>query len=225
MRPYPILGTALFFTAITSFSSAATVLLISENFADGVAGPTPAAGSWVGSSGLEIVAGTGFATARALATTYDHDNNGGTANINIPGGLEVNNSTVSTLTITVTMPVDIDSSTNGVLNFWAAVRANNATGAAVRIRNVTDNIDVVAATTPTFSSTNTNWQSNSFSFAQSASYAGDTFQVIFNGGGSNGANGLELTDISFAVQTIPEPATAGFTSLAALGLLRRKRRA
>src|SRR6476661_208028 len=98
-----------------SSASAAPVLLIRDDFSDGAVGPTPAAANWVNSSGSpEVAAGTGFGTARAVATTYDHDNNAGTANINIPGGLEVNVSAVSTQTITVTMPVSFDAAPNNL---------------------------------------------------------------------------------------------------------------
>jgi len=196
-------------------ASAAVINLIKEDFSDGAVGPTPAAANWVNSSGAaEVAAGTGFATARAVATTYDHDNNAATANINITGGLEVNVSAVSTQTITVTMPASFDAAPNNqaVLIFWAAVRANNATGASVSIVDTTDAVTVLPATTPTFAATNTNWQFNSFQFPLLASYAGDSFNVVYNGGGSNGANGLELTDITFAVN-VPEP-----TSLSLLGL-------
>jgi hypothetical protein len=55
------------------------------------------------------------------------------------------------------------------------------------------------------------------------SYAGDTFNVVFNGGGSNGVNGLELTDITFAVN-VPEPMGLGFVALSALVLLGRRRK-
>jgi hypothetical protein len=205
---------------------AAPVTLIRDDFSDGAVGPTPAAANWVNSSGSpEVAAGTGFGTARAVATTYDHDNNAGTANISIPGGLEVNVSAVSTQTITVTMPVTFDAAPNnlGMLTFWAAVRANNATGASVAIVDVTDGVTVVPATTPTFAATNTNWQFNSFSFPLLATYAGDTFNVVFNGGGSNGANGLELTDLTLAAN-VPEPACVGLGIVAMGGVLVGRRR-
>src|SRR4051794_20896452 len=96
-------------------ASAQVVNLIRDDFSDGAVGPTPAAANWVNSSGApEVAAGTPFAIARGLATTYDHDNNAGTANINIPGGLEVNVSAVSTQTITVTMPVSFPAAPNNL---------------------------------------------------------------------------------------------------------------
>jgi hypothetical protein len=207
-------------------AGAAVVTLIRDDFSDGAVGPTPAAANWVNSSGSpEVAAGTGFATARAVATTYDNDNNASTANVNIPGGLEVNVSAVSTQTITITMPATFDAAPNNLagLTFWAAVRANNATGASVSIVDTTDGVTVLSARTPTFAATNTNWQFNSFSFPLLASYAGDTFNVVYNGGGSNGANGLELTDISFATN-VPEPAGLSALALAGRGLLVRRRR-
>jgi hypothetical protein len=210
-------------------ASAAIINLIKEDFSDGAVGPTPAAGSWINNTGSpEVAAGTGFGTARAVATTYDHDNNLLTANINITGGLEVNVSAVSTQTITVTMPASFDSAPNnfGVLTFWAAVRAGNATGASVSIVDTTDAVTVLPATTPLFAPTNTNWQYNSFAFPLLPSYAGDTFNVVYNGGGSNGANGLELTDITFAVNSpVPEPASLSVLGLAGMTLLGRRRRA
>lgn len=209
-------------------AQAAVVNLIRDDFSDGAVGPVPAAAAWVNSSSAtaEVGAGTGFATARAVATTYDHDNNAGTANINIPGGLEVNVSAVATQTITITMPGSFDPAPNnfGQLTFWAAVRANNATGATVAITNTTDAVTVLPATTPTFAATNSNWQFNSFIFPLLPTYTGDTFNVVFNGGGSNGANGLELTDITLAINVVPEPGSLGLLALAALGLATRRRR-
>ena len=203
---------------------AGAALLISENFADGAVGPTPPAANWVGSTGIEASAGPGFATARGVSTTYDNDNNASTPDVNIPGGLEVNASAVSTLTITVTMPATLALASQTQLTFWASVRANNAAGASVSIVDTTDAVTVVSATTPTFAATNTNWQFNSISFPQLPTYAGDTFNVVFNGGGSNGANGLELTDITMQTD-VPEPATASLLGLGGLGLLARRRRA
>jgi hypothetical protein len=206
-------------------ATAAPVTLIDETFADGNVGPTPAAGNWVNSTNIEVGAGTGFATARAVATTYDHDNNAATAAINIPGGLEINGSAVSTLTITVTMPATIDPAPNNLaaLEFWAAVRANNATGATYSVVNVTDGVTVVPATTPLFATVNTDWRYNSAVFPLLPTYAGDTFNVVFNGGGTNGANGLELTDMSL-VANVPEPTGVAALGLAAVGLLRRRQR-
>jgi len=204
---------------------AAPTLLIRDDFSDGAVGPIPAAANWVNSSGSpEVAAGTGFGTARAVATTYDHDNNASTANINIPGGLEVNVSAVSSQQITVTMPTTLDPAPNNEahLTFWASVRANNATGASVAIVDTTDAVTVLPATTPTFAATNTNWQFNSFSFPMLPSYAGDTFNVVFNGGGSNGANGLELTDITFAAN-VPEPAGLSLAGVGTMALLVRRR--
>lgn len=117
---------------------AGAALLISENFADGAVGPTPPAANWVGSTGIEASAGPGFATARGVSTTYDNDNNASTPNVNIPGGLEVNASAVSTLTITVTMPATLALASQTQLTFWASVRANNAAGASVSIVDTTD---------------------------------------------------------------------------------------
>jgi hypothetical protein len=219
---------AVLFALSAGNASAAIINLIREDFSDGAVGPTPAAANWVNSSGsAEVAAGTGFGTARALATTYDHDNNLLTANVNIPGGLEVNVSAVSTQTITITMPATFDAVPNNLaqLTFWAAVRANNATGASVSIVDTTDAVTVLPATTPLFAATNTNWQFNTFSFPLLGSYAGDSFNVIYNGGGSNGANGLELTDITFAVN-VPEPMGLSLLAAAGLALLaRRKKRA
>src|SRR3954452_15213701 len=207
------------------FATAIQVNLIRDDFSDGAVGPTPAAANWVNSSGsAEVAAGTGFGTARAVATTYDNDNNASTADVNIPGGLEVNVSAVSTQTITVTMPATFDAAPNNLaqLTFWAAVRANNATGASVSIIDTTDAVTVRPATTPTFAATNTNWQFNSFSFPIRASYAGDSFNVVFNGGGSNGANALELTDITFAAN-VPEPTGLSVVGVATMALLVRRR--
>ena len=209
-----------------SSAGAALVTLIRDDFSDGAVGPTPAAAAWVDSSGSpEVAAGTGFGTARAVATTYDNDNNASTADVNIPGGLEVNVSAVSTQTITITMTSTIDAAPNNLarLTFWAAVRANNANGATVSIVDTTDGVTVLPATQPQFAATNTNWQFNSFTFPLLPTYAGDSFNVIFNGGGSNGANGLELTDITFAAN-VPEPAGLSLAGLGGLGLLVRRRR-
>src|SRR3954471_21099857 len=94
-------------------AGAQVITLIRDDFSDGAVGPTPAAANWVNSSGApEVQAGTGFGTNRAVATTYDHDNNAGTPNVNIPGGLEVNVSAVATQAITVTMPASFPAPPN-----------------------------------------------------------------------------------------------------------------
>src|SRR3954471_9282453 len=76
-------------------AGAVPVILIKEDFSDGAGGPVAQAADWTNSSGSpEVGAGTTFATNRALATTYDNDNDASTADVNIPGGLEVNASAV-----------------------------------------------------------------------------------------------------------------------------------
>jgi hypothetical protein len=222
------IGIALAAATLTALAAAPAnaqvINLIRDDFSDGAVGPTPPAANWVNSSGpAEVGAGTAFATNRGLATTYDHDNNASTPNVNIPGGLEVNVSAVSTQTITVTMPPSFAAAPNNMaqLTFWAAVRANNATGSSVSIVDTTDGVTVLSAMSPMFAGTNTNWQFNAFTFLLLPSYAGDTFNVVFNGGGSNGANGLELTDITFAVN-VPEPSSALLACAALAGAACRR---
>lgn len=184
---------------------------------------------WVNPSGHEGKPGGTDAGLIGLGTTYDHDNNDATAEIEIPGFYEVNGwdggNLPGSLTITTTFPDAgaFDTAGHAVLRFWAAAR-ESVTGGSVRIRNVTDNVDVLPETAVTFAATATNWQYNEFSFVQDASYAGDTFEVTFFSGSTSGAEGLELTDITFESADVPEPASLALLALGGGLCLRRRNR-
>ena len=86
-------------------------------------GSVPPADNWSNPSVFGVEAGPAFATVRALATTYDHNNDPLTPDISIPGGIEVNGTGGSgTLTITAAQPPAFDLAPNNLLTltFWAA---------------------------------------------------------------------------------------------------------
>jgi hypothetical protein len=226
-------------TLLVAFAAApaTAAVLIREDFSDGALGPTPDASAWNNPSGHEFGATSSFANDRHLALTYDHDNNAGTDEVPIPGGYEINGYVPSatlpaTLTIMATLPSSLDTSDLARLTFWATGRdgVQTAANSSVSIKDVTDNVVVLPPTTPTLNPFLTGdgrpkWQYNEFTFPQLDTYAGDTFEVAFNGGGTNGATGLVMTDLTFtAAAAVPEPASLSAIGLGGLVLLRRRRR-
>lgn len=193
-----------------------TIVLIDETFNPATFPPAPPP-TWTSSVGpFETYNQTG-ANVRDMANTYDHDNNIGTAQILIPGGIEVNdNGSNVTVTATVTLP---NNASSGLLTFWAGSRGDVA-GQQISIFDITDSTMILAPTNVNINTVgNPNqWQFNSFTIPFTAANWGDTIAVRFIGNG-NGAQGLQLTDLDFTVGLIPEPASIALWSLLGVGLV------
>ncbi|MBI1370580.1 MAG: hypothetical protein GC162_18235 [Planctomycetes bacterium] len=208
-------------------NASGTDVLIDELF-NGSSLPTSTGVSphWFDTTGgtFELYNSSG-AGARSVSSTYDHDNDAATTAINIRGGIEVNDSAGQvTLTAELTLPNSFDVTQAGLLDFFASYRLPGSGQATptVKIVNITDNRTILAATNITFNGTASVWQYNSFNPLFLASDFGDTIQVQFFGGGSNGANGLELSDVVFAVAAPTPAALPG--GLALIGLVTMRRR-
>jgi hypothetical protein len=162
-----------------------------------------------------------------MNSTYDHDQNGGTANITIPGGIEVNDdSGAATLTATILLSDRLIAGSD-LLTFFAGTRSATGPAPTITITNMTDATTILAATTVTINANDNIWEFNSHSGLFTAADAGDTIKIDWFGGGTNSANGLELADIELTVETVPvpEPVSAGLCVLAMGSLMLRRRRA
>ena len=254
-------GIATVSSLLISSQASAALTLVDENFVLGTnnnatltwtstaAGPSNGQ-QWIWSSpdasnvpnATEVWVGTGGATARGLSTTYNHDQNGGTANINIPGGIEIMSNVADafgslpdTLRAAVRFVLPANTSTtgsdNGDLSFFIANRIGSGFGGQgplVELFNVTDNRSILAPTSlAPFTEGNTNWTFKFFNLDFIAADLGDTlelrFQETISSGGSAGARGLQVADITLSVDVIPEPASAALLALGGLALMRRRR--
>lgn len=169
---------------------------------------------------------SGGAAVRDMNSTYDHDNDGGTAEINIPGALEVNaNSGNRRVRALFDLPANTDHTQNATLTFYAGLRnGDGGTSATVRVRNITDSRNLLVNTVVTTNSNDNIWEFNLHSLDIRPSDIGDRLQIRFIGGGTTSANGLELTGVRFSVTTAPEPSALWFVAmLAAAGIRNRSR--
>jgi hypothetical protein len=221
----------LLLAAAAGSCRAATDLLLIDDLFDGPLETSAAVSPhWFDSTGGAFeVYPAGGATQRGLSTTYDHDANGSTPQVTIPGAIEVNDSAGGvTLTAAFTLPNSVDTTEQATLRFFAAYRGYNASFPIpnVSLVNVTDNRIALAASNVVFNANKGVWQANTRLISLLASDLGDSFQIRFYGGGSDNNNGLELTDVSFAVATvaIPTPAALPAGALLAAGLSLRRRR-
>lgn len=226
----PSLAIGAFFVCFTAGQvSAIPVQLIKENFSTGNSAAMSASTNpdWSdndSSPNAFEVYNSGGAGVRGMSSTYDHDNNIGTANITIPGGVEVNHDGgLITLIASLPLPL-VSTSTPAILSFFAGTRTANGSLPTVTVFNVTDNVAILATSNITLNATRSIWTFNSFNVNFSPSDIGDTIQVRWFGGGSNGADGLQLTDINFFAESIPEPTTAALGLLGVGGLMLRRRR-
>lgn len=245
--------TLLFSTIIAAGSaSAATVSLVSEDFTLGAASGNTWTSAATGVSagqqwtftgldgttvtGTEMWTGTAGASARGLSTTYNHDQNGGTPNIDIPGGFEVMSGFTSSgfpdtvrVGIQVVLPTTLDPSASGLLTFFTENRISGSLGGNTplySIFNTTDNREITPLTAPNQPTGNWNFQSANVAFI--ADDAGDTIELRFQDsitfGGGGGARGLEVADVNFSVTTIPEPSSTALLGLGGLALILRRRK-
>jgi hypothetical protein len=210
---------------IVSTSTQATLIFF-EDFSNGSGGLVNSASvNWSDSSGngFEVYGASG-AGARSMSSTYDHDSDTTTAQIALPGGIEVNDQQGNELlTAQFTLNTMIQASQVGQLSFWGGVRGGNANGALVEIFNVSLNTSLTGILTPTLGSPD--WLLNEFTFASTAASVGDLLEIRWQGGGSNSANGQEIALVSFSIvndpeaASIPEPKTMAIFMLGIIGLM------
>ena len=170
---------------------------------------------------------TGGAAARGMSGMFDHDNNPSTAEVVLPGGLEVNDTSGDVLlTATFSLGSTINANQLGSLSFFGGVRGGNAIGATIEIFNLTEDISLTGVLVPTLGSFN--WIYNEFNFSSTAASIGDQIQFRWEGGGTNSADGQEMALISFsiiddpaAVVSVPEPYTLAIFALGMIGLASR----
>ncbi|MBL4822925.1 MAG: hypothetical protein JKX90_05295 [Colwellia sp.] len=180
---------------------------------------------WQDSTGGDFeVYTTGGAAARGMSGMYDHDNNPATAEVVLPGGLEVNdNSGDVFLTATFSLDSTINANQLGSLSFFGGMRSGNAIGATIEIFNLTENISLTGVLAPTLGSFN--WVYNEFNFSSTAASIGDQIQFRWEGGGTNSANGQEVALVSFSIidapsvsVSVPEPFILAIFSIGIIGL-------
>ena len=247
-------GIATVGSLLISSQASAALTLVDENFTSGsavgltwtstAAGPSNGQ-QWIWSSPdssttvtATEVYGAGGAAARGINANYDHDQNGGTAPILMPGGFEVMSTftIASPDTIRVAMNFVLPTNTsvagtdNGDLSFFVANRIGSGLGGNVPLFglfNVTDNRDIVPLTALNYPGGNTNWNFKFTNLDFLASDLGDTLQLRFQDStfsdASAGARGLQVADITLSVDVIPEPASAALLALGGLALMRRRR--
>jgi len=219
------LKTVLLALIIVSTSTQATLIFF-EDFSSGSNGLVNSATvNWSDSSGngFEVYSASG-AGVRSMSSTYDHDGDINTAQIALPGGIEVNDDQGNELlTAQFTLNTMIQASQVGQLSFWGGVRGGNANGALVEIYNVSLNTSLTSILSPTLGSPD--WVLNEFSFASTAASIGDILEIRWQGGGSNSANGQEVAMVSFSIvddpqaADIPEPKSMAIFALGMIGLL------
>ena len=144
--------------------------------------------------------GAAAAGVRDMYSTYDHDNDSGTPDITIPGGLEVNHNTGNaTVTASFTLSNNTDVTKQGVLSFFAGMRGNNRTNLPmISIVNITDSTAILPPTEITINADDNVWEYNRFFFPLSAGDLGDDIEIRWQGGGNNSASGLQITDVNLS---------------------------
>ena len=204
-------------------NNASATIIFEEDFSGGSSSlQNSSIVTWSDSDGGGFeVYGTNSSSPRGMSGTYDHDNDSGTAEIAIPGAIEVNDDRGNVL-LTATFSLDSAINTNemGILSFFGGVRGGNATLASVEIFNLTTNTSLSGILNPTLGAGN--WIYNEFNFEPTAANAGDYLQIRWNGGGTNSANGQEVALVSFSTVEVPEPSTLAIFALGMFGLASRK---
>lgn len=221
-----------FFYASALISNAATLVIIDEQFTGGSQPSNTASVTWSDSDGGSFETyNSGGASPRDMFDNYDDDQNGGTPNVTIPGGIEVNDDVPAggvtlTASITFTLPVG-DTVTSSALTFFAGTRGTAGPAPSLTITNVTDGNSILLNAAPISINANDNiWEFNEFTGIFSDSDAGDTIEVDWFGGGNSSASGLQLADIDLTIETgaIPEPSGLALLGLGGFVILARRRR-
>jgi len=212
--------------ALNSTASAATVTIIDEEFTGGAQPVDDALVTWSDTTGgNQETYGSSGAGARDMNSVYDHDQDGGTPDITIPGGVEVNDSAggvTLTAAVTLTLPAG-EIPLTSVLTFYAGVRNGNGTP-TLKIINTTDTVTLLDTTVITINANDNIWEYNSYSIPFSASDVGDAIDIEWFASGNNSSSGLQMADVELTIETIPEPATVALAAVGLLGLRRRRRR-
>lgn len=204
-------------------TNASATIIFEEDFSGGSASlQNSSIVTWSDSDGGGFeVYGTNSSSPRGMSGTYDHDNNPSTAEIAIPGAIEVNDDSGNVLlTATFNLDSTINSNEMGLLSFFGGVRGGNSTLASVEIFNLTTNTSLSGILNPMLGAGN--WIYNEFNFKPTAASAGDELQIRWIGGGSNSANGQEVAVVSFSTVEVPEPSTLAIFALGMFGLASRK---
>lgn len=211
-----VVGALLSATCFINVANA--TVIFSEDFSGGSTSlKNSSTVKWTDTSGggFEVYKSTG-ANARKMSSTYDHDNDATTAQVKIPGAIEVNDDKGNeTLSATFTFDSVINDTQAFLLTFFSGVRSN-ATGSSVEVYNVSQGISLSGLLVPVLNGAE--WVYNSFSFDGATTVTGDTLQISWIGGGTNSANGLEVADVKLSVVDVPAPATAAILALGLAGL-------
>jgi len=208
---------AVLLSASSLFNVANASLIFSEDFSGGsssLVNSTDASWTDTSGQGFEVYNANG-ANARSMSKTYDHDNDASTAEIKIPGGIEVNDDLGNeTLSVTFTLDSIVDAGQEFLLTFFAGERGN-ASGATVEVYNVTQDISLSSILEPVLDASE--WIFNSFSFDAATTTSGDDIQISWTGGGKNSAISQEVADVNLSIVNVPAPATAAIFALGLLG--------
>lgn len=209
-----ILGTSLL---VATSANSAIITLLDEQFTGGNAPVNTSTATWstTDAAGYETY-GTGGFAARNMTPG------------SLTSALEVLASAAdTTITISITLPADLDTTAIGVFNFFAGQRiGGGSTGGNegfLEIFNVTDS-RVMRADAAITNKPNFEFASNTENVAFLATDAGDTIEFRFSESASDAARGLQLADLSFEITTIPEPSSTALLGLGGLALILRRRK-
>ena len=200
--PYPIFAAILALACV--HATGAQVTLLDEEFTDGNGPTNTATASWFQTdpASFEAYGNAGYA-ARGIS--------GGATPAAPFGGLEVLASgAANVITITITLPVSLDDSLDGVFTFLAGQRIESGSGGFegdLEIVNVTDSRTIRSKSA--VSHPNFTMASNTVNIDFVAADAGDTLQLRFYESAGNSARGLQLADLKLDVNTV----TAGEPTL------------
>ncbi|MCG8585393.1 MAG: FecR family protein [Pirellulales bacterium] len=160
--------------------------------------------TWIGADGARI---------RGLPTTYDHDFDPSTNEVEIPGGAEIMsnfpNQAGTPVTIQVStqvrLPEHVDPHQAARLTFFAANRTEGGAGRKTKPRmelfNVTDNRPILAST-PVGRFGNghdSRWNYRMVEINLIEADAGDVVELRFSDTTSSSSQGLQVADVRFAV--------------------------